>query len=114
VAVAQGEPSSLRLSGVTGTRAMTAANGVLWLIRKDGTMTRVDATTRDQRTVPLDAPASGVAVGARSLWLLDSESRTVRAVDEQTGATVRSVKVGGEPAGAVEAGGSLWVTVRAP
>ncbi len=107
-------PTNLRLAGSVGTVAMAAGPDTVWFLRKDGSLTQVNTTSHDQKTVRLDAPATGVVVGSSALWLLDAGARTIRSVDGDTGGTLRTLDVGGQPAGAVEAGGSLWVTVRAP
>jgi hypothetical protein len=65
--------------------------------------------------VRLDAPATGIAIGPASLWLLDDGlTRTVREVDPGSGRTIGTVRVGGLPGEAAFAGGSIWVTVHAP
>jgi class 3 adenylate cyclase len=120
-------PESIPLVGTRGTRALAATSTELWLLRQDGSLTRIDASVtgrnpvfgedslaKGQRTVALDVPATAIAVGPESLWLLDDVGRTVRSVDPASGHTVATVKVGGVPASAVFADGTLWVTIHAP
>ena len=108
------KPTVLTLSGTRGTLGMAATPTEVWLLRQDGSLTRIDVGTGSQQTVALDAPATGLAVGPESLWLLDGVARTVRSVDPRTGHTIATVKVGGIPGSAVFADGALWLTVHAP
>jgi hypothetical protein len=106
------KPKKVTLEGKGGIRAMAVTPTELWLLRENGSLTRVDALARDQLTQPLDAPATAIAVGPDdALWLLDGPRRNVRTADPGTGATTETVEVGGKPVNAVVAGGSLWVTI---
>ncbi len=107
-------PTVLTLAGARGTLGMAATPTELWLLRQDGSLTRIDAGSGNQQTVALDAPATGLAVGPESLWLLDDVARTVRSVDPKTGHTIGTLKVGGILGSGVFADGFLWVTVHAP
>ncbi len=52
------KPTVLALPGTRGTLAMAATPTELWLLRQDGSLTRIDAATENQRTAALDAPAT--------------------------------------------------------
>ncbi len=108
------KPTVLTLAGTRGTLGMAVTPTEVWLLRQDGSLTRIDAATQEQRTVPLDAPAKALAIGGQALWLLDGVTRTVRSVDPKTGHTIATVKVGGIPGSGVFADGFLWVTIHAP
>ena len=110
-------PVSVALAGTSGTRAAAATPERALAPPAPTTRSpRIDASTgQPQPPVDLDAPATDIAIGPASLWLLDDGiARTVREVDPDSGRTIGTVEVGGLPGDAVFAGGSLWVTVHAP
>jgi class 3 adenylate cyclase/DNA-binding beta-propeller fold protein YncE len=108
-------PVGVALAGTSGTRAAVATTSELWLLRTDESLTVIGAATGNPQTIALDAPATEIAAGLTSLWLLDDGlARTVREVDPGSGRTLGTVEVGGLPGNAVFAGGFLWVTIHAP
>jgi streptogramin lyase len=107
------DPRQINLVGAGGTTAIAAAPEAIWLLRTDGSVTRVDAESGRQAPLEIEGSPTSLAIGDGVLWLLDEGDRTVRAVDPLTGATESVVAVGGSPAGLVDLGTAVWVTVAA-
>jgi YVTN family beta-propeller protein len=58
--------------------------------------------------VPFGSPIDAIAAGAGALWVSNATDGTVSRIDPET-FDVRTIDVGGRPAGLAFAGGSLWV-----
>ena len=75
----------------------------------DGTVSRIDPETQDVRTIDVGAAPAGLAFGAGSLWVANSEARTVAQVDPQTEKVLQSIPAGNGPRGVAVGFGAVWV-----
>jgi streptogramin lyase len=99
-----------------GPADMAFAGKRAWVIdHRDNTLFRIDtgtnAATRIATLDGADAAAERIALLGGSLWIT-GRGVPLLAVDPETGATRRSVDVGGTGIYVVAADGALWVPVR--
>ena len=92
---------------------MTVAPEAVWLLRTNGSVTRLDPVSGAQTTLEVEGSPTSLVAGDGVLWLLDEREQVIRAVDPLTGATRSVVDVGGPPAGLLDLGSEVWVTVAA-
>ena len=76
----------MSLDGKGGSRALATTATALWLLRENGSLNRLDASTRALTTIPLDAPATAVSIGADAAapdvaCALDQQTSWADAVD---------------------------------
>jgi virginiamycin B lyase len=113
VAPATGEVVA-RIGVGDGPADMTFGAGRAWVIdHRDRTLFRIDlATNRATRLATLgeDAPERMAMLGG-SLWITGRGTPLLQ-VDPDTGATRRTIDVGGTGIDVVAAAGDLWVPVR--
>ncbi|MDQ3778000.1 MAG: YncE family protein [Actinomycetota bacterium] len=118
----------VRVDGSTGRVAATVRTGTwpaalapdetsIWVVNtapffRRGTLVRIDRATErvDGRPVALGPAPSGIAVGARSVWIGDSIEGTVRRIDALRRRTIATIRVGRQPYALTFAAGSVWVT----
>ena len=107
--------SSIDLQGDSGTAAIDATEGPVWLARGDGRLTKLDPTRGQQETFNVTGSIRSISASEDSVWVADGEATRVLRVDADTGNAVASVAVGGRPADvAIAPDGSVWVTIQAP
>jgi YVTN family beta-propeller protein len=63
------------------------------------------------RTIEVGADPIGVGVGAGSVWVANSTSRTISRIDPLENEVVSTIEVGGTPRGVAVGEGAVWVTV---
>ena len=106
-----------RIGVGNGPADMVFAGGRAWVMdHRDRTLFRIDlATNRATRLATIghedDAAPERFALLAGSLWVTGRGVPLVE-VDPDTGATKRSIDIGGTGIDIVAAGGALWVPVR--
>jgi len=106
-----------RIGVGNGPADMVFAGGRAWVMdHRDRTLFRIDlATNRATRLATIghedDAAPERFALLAGSLWVTGRGVPVVE-VDPDTGATKRSIDIGGTGIDIVAAGGALWVPVR--
>jgi DNA-binding beta-propeller fold protein YncE len=109
------KPTAITLEGDAAATSIDATDREVWLVRTDGRLTRYDSLSGSQLSFPVEGSIRTIAVGADSVWVVDGLAARVRRLDPQTGKTLATIAVGGQPSGiALAPDGSLWVTVQAP
>jgi serine/threonine protein kinase/sugar lactone lactonase YvrE len=111
----------LLLAGVLGLAAAALA-AVLGLGRDNGPNTtptlaitssviqRIDpATNRLVATLRVPVQKAELAVGAGSLWAVDSESSAVHRIDPRRNAVTETIQTSGDPLALTFAAGALWI-----
>ena len=94
-----------------GPNAAAVGAGSVWVAnQRDGTVSRVDADTRQITTIDVGADPSALAFGAGSLWVASAERRGVSQIDPGTNRVLRTIEVGNAPSGVAVAFGAVWVT----
>jgi ABC-type transport system substrate-binding protein/DNA-binding SARP family transcriptional activator len=88
---------------------IAAGAGAVWVSSQaTGELLRVDpADNRTVQAIAVGPSPDGLAVGAGSIWVADASGRLTR-FDPQAG-RLRTIKVGGAPAGVVYADNAVWV-----
>jgi streptogramin lyase len=100
-------------TGAVETTTLIPLGGYEWICEcAVNKVMRFDPRTGTSRT--FDIPAQAYLIGVDSLhgqtmWLLDSESATLTALDPSTGRTQPPLGLGGNPQQAVVAFGAVWV-----
>jgi len=107
---------SVRLDPAKGdpqeARPMAVTADAVWIAGSGREITRLDPeTSRIVATVPIGNEASGVAVGAGSVWVSDSTDGTVTRIDPRTNQIAETIPVGGGVSGIAVGTGGVWVTV---
>jgi YVTN family beta-propeller protein len=107
---------SVRLDPAKGdpqeARPMAVTADAVWIAGSGREITRLDPeTSRIVATVPIGNEASGVAVGAGSVWVSDSTDGTVTRIDPRTNQIAETIPVGGGVSGIAVGAGGVWVTV---
>jgi YVTN family beta-propeller protein len=94
-----------------GPSAAAVGAGSVWVANGlDGTVSRVDADTRQIRTIDVGRDPSALAFGAGSMWVASAERRGVLQIDPGTNRALGTIKVGNAPSGVAFAFGAVWVT----
>jgi len=100
----KGEPQEKRPMAVTAD--------AVWIAGSGREITRLDPdTSRTVATVPIGNEASGVAVGAGSVWVSDSTDGTVTRIDPRTNQIAETIPVGGGVSDIAVGAGGVWVAV---
>jgi len=103
-------------SAVTRTISLSSAPssvavgaGAVWVLsQQTGVLLRIDpATNRQSHPITIGQSPDGLAVGGSRIWVADAGG-TLTGLDPSTG-KVRTIKVGGAPAGVVYASHAVWV-----
>ncbi len=83
--------------------------GSIWVANAgDKTITLIDADTgKPRQTLPI--PATGIALGAGSLWTSDRAAGRVARIDPKSRAITATIPVGNGPAGLAFGSGAVWV-----
>jgi YVTN family beta-propeller protein len=93
-----------------GPSAAAVGAGSVWVAnRRDGTVSRVDADTRQITTIDVGGDPSALAFGGGSLWVTSAERRGVAQIDPGTNRVLRTIPVGNTPGGVAVAFGAVWV-----
>ena len=93
-----------------GPNAAAVGAGSVWVAnQRAGTVSRVDADTRQITTIDIGADPSALAFGAGSLWVASGERRGVSQIDPGTNRVLTTIEVGNAPSGVVSAFGAVWV-----
>src|SRR5829696_4412081 len=97
-----------------GPNAAAVGAGSVWVAnQRDGTVSRVDADTRQIRTIEVGGDPSALAFGGGSVWVASAERRGVSQIDPATNKVLRTIEVGNSPNGVALAFGALWVASEA-
>jgi YVTN family beta-propeller protein len=94
-----GTPSAL----ATGPGDFWVANAV------DGTVSRVDAATKNIHTIPVGASPTAIAYGAGAAWVANNEDRTVSRIAPASNKVVQVIPVGNGPRALAVGSGAVWV-----
>jgi YVTN family beta-propeller protein len=93
-----------------GPTAAAAGAGSVWVANgRDGTVSRVDADTREIRTIDVGRDPSALAFGGGSVWVASAERRGVSQIDPGTNRVLTTIEVGNAPSGVAVAFGAVWV-----
>ena len=93
-----------------GPIAIGAGFGSVWTVNADAnTVSRVDRSSRQVRTINVGTAPSAIAVGLNAVWIANSEDGTVSRIDPATD-QAQTIPVGADPGGVAIAGGAVWVT----
>jgi YVTN family beta-propeller protein len=93
-----------------GPNAAAVGAGSVWVAnQRAGTVSRVDAETRQITTIDIGRDASALAFGGGSLWVASAEHRGVSQIDPRTNRVLRAIEVGNTPSGVAVAFGAVWV-----
>jgi len=93
-----------------GPNAAAVGAGSVWVAnQRSGTLSRVDADTRQITTIDIGADPSALAFGGGSLWVASGERRDVSQIDPGTNRVLRAIPVGNAPSGVAVGFGSVWV-----
>ena len=94
----------------TGPSAVAAGYGSVWTANTGGdSVSQINTTTDDVKTIIVGAHPSAIAAGLGSIWVANDDSGTVTRIEPGSGST-QTIVVGDEPAGVAVAAGSVWVT----
>jgi YVTN family beta-propeller protein len=90
--------------------AITSGGGAAWVANAAaGTVSRLDLESNAVQTLSLHGRLGGIAYGAGSLWVTNSDGRGLVQINPRTSAVVQTISVGNAP-GAVAVGeGAIWV-----
>ena len=90
--------------------AIASGAGSLWVTNSlDGTVTRIDPTTRVATTIPVGNGPASVAVNAAGAWIANAGDNALVRVDTDTNAVAGTTPVGNGPAAVVATPTALWV-----
>ena len=108
------DPDTGELSGQfavgRGPSAAAVGAGSVWVANAhDGTVSRVDADTRQVAQIEVGGDPSSLAFGGGSLWVTSAEGRGVVQIDPDTNRVLRTIPVGNAPRGIAVASGAVWV-----
>jgi DNA-binding beta-propeller fold protein YncE len=95
-----------------GPLRLAAGARSIWVTSsRDGTLTRIDASSGEPVGSPLrlGRGVAGVAVGAESVWVASPRDGVVLRIDGDSGAIEQRVRVGGHPGPIAFGGERLWV-----
>jgi len=96
-----------------GPNAAAVGAGSVWVAnQRDGTVSRVDADTRQIRTIEVGGDPSALAFGGGSVWVASAERRGVSQIDPATNKVLRTIEVGNSPNGVALAFGAVWVATE--
>jgi serine/threonine-protein kinase len=96
-----------------GVVDLAAGAGAVWVVRlTDDSITRVDAKTRMSTEGFRVRLPEVVAVGTRAVWVTSARDGTLTRY-EATSGDLRTIDVGGRPAGLAVGEGVVWVSVEA-
>ena len=94
-----------------GPNAAAVGAGSVWVAnQRDGTVSRVDADTRQIRTIDVGGDPSALAFGGGSVWVATGERRGVSQIDPRTNKVLETIEVGNAPSGIAVSFGAVWVT----
>jgi YVTN family beta-propeller protein len=115
---------TITLGAATSPAAIAAGAEGVWVVsnrgfaccpdRETGTATvfRIDPGTHEVvSTIRVGGNASGIAVGAGSVWVADVERRAVLRIDPAKQAIAATIPLGGRPVAVAANDESAWVTV---
>jgi YVTN family beta-propeller protein len=93
-----------------GPGAVAVGEGAVWVANTiDGTVSRIELASGDEKTIPVGAGPGGIAVGAGGVWVTSEATGTVLRLDPRSGTIVESLGVGNRPIGIAVGEGSVWV-----
>jgi YVTN family beta-propeller protein len=94
-----------------GPNAAAVGAGSVWVAnQRAGTVSRVDADTRQIATIDVGADPSALAFGGGSLWVVGAERRGVSQIDPGTNRVLRAIEVSNTPSGVAVGFGAVWIT----
>jgi YVTN family beta-propeller protein len=90
-------------------------HGAVWVTSSgDDLVTRLDPGTNSTRQIPVGDEPVAVAVDEQAAWVANAGDGTVSRIDPVSANVVKTIEVGGSPAGIAAAHGLVWVTVQEP
>lgn len=90
--------------------AIAAGAGLVWVSNAlDGTVSRIDPSSLDIRTIDVGGQPAALAFGAGSLWVANSEARAVTEIDAASAKVVQSIPVGNGPRAVAVGFDAVWV-----
>jgi YVTN family beta-propeller protein len=107
----------LRTGALSGQASMgarpgqiAAGAGSLWVTHsEDGTVSRIDPTTKSVQKIEVGTGPTGVAFGNGAVWVTNSQNRTVSRINPDTNSVVKTIPVGNGPTGIAVGEGAVWV-----
>jgi peptide/nickel transport system substrate-binding protein len=89
---------------------VAAGAGALWIIHpEEGTVSRVDLSTKFVQKIVAGTEPTGVAVGKGAVWVTNSQDRTVSRINPDTNSVVKTILVGNGPTGVAVGEDAVWV-----
>ena len=88
------------------------AEGILWALHPDGTLTRVDLMSGKGTIVHVAAQVREGVADVDGLWVVDRGGALIRL--DGAGAVSSKVALPGRPYGVAVGGGSVWVSIEGP
>jgi YVTN family beta-propeller protein len=90
--------------------AIAAGGGFVWVASEaDGTVSRIDPTSRRVRTFDVGQSATGLAYGSRSLWVTNGEERTLVQINPDALSVVQPIAVENGPGPVAVGEDAVWV-----
>ncbi len=87
--------------------------GALWVANGEGTVSRIDPTSRGTRTIDVGGRPTAVATGAGAVWVTSADGKVFR-IDPAQRRVVKTIDVGNPVVGVAAGGGLVWFSVQAP
>ena len=90
-------------------------HGAVWVTSSgDDLVTRIDPGTNSTRQIAVGAEPVAVAADEQAVWVANAGDGTVSRIDPVSADVIKTIEVGGSPAGIAAARGLVWVTVQEP
>jgi streptogramin lyase len=110
--IATGQPARPIPTG-DGAYAVTVGGGYVWVSNQiEGTVTRINPTTRETKQITVGRGPQGIDVGNDAVWVANKTDGTLTRIDAKTGDVVgKPVRVGGSPFALDVRAHMVWVTL---
>jgi len=97
--------------GITnGGNTMVVAEGAVWALNPDGTVSRIDPRLGDIDATVENVTGNTIGAGDGAIWVVNVD-RTVSRIDPATNTVTRTIEVAAEGLAAVAVGaGAVWIT----
>jgi YVTN family beta-propeller protein len=93
-----------------GPTAIAVGGGSVWVGNSlDGTISRIDANTRQVTTIDAGGEPVGLAFGEGSLWVTTVPGRSVSQIDPGRNRLLRRFEIGNGPRGVAVGFGDVWI-----
>jgi YVTN family beta-propeller protein len=90
--------------------AIAAGAGAVWVANAtEGTVSRIDPSTRQVQTIQVTGTPVSLAVGLGAVWVVNADGRTVIQINPAANKVVDTISVGNGPEGVAVGAGGVWV-----